>query len=378
MREMPVKVRAPAYVQAQHPSHTRERRTWRISSPQRRPRSHHSRHASRRNHRPAFSECRRPASRLAVCDVRGVCGDYFLRLEDRLDAIPQIHAGSFFLRRYFFIGSDWFRLRIWRSGGHVFCRAPPHRCVWTPGARCFWKIILAGLFAWNCGNQSSGWTDFSVWRLFFRVAGIAWPRDRALGRFVGAVPAFRRFVRGISLSRLQLVYPRIRHRFLAGCDSLSLLFAAVHLQNSGEGSYRCRRRFRSWNAMVFLYTADWQPVVRRGNARGLRLRRNFSLFRSGQRHAPARPPFRTQRCKDRHGLPEELSARKASVFDFLLLFIFFYVIHRLYPASCRATLTAIQSPIRPVPTQIPASLPEPWPAAVFPSALPAWSGARAR
>jgi uncharacterized protein len=113
---------------------------------------------------------------------------------------------------------------------------------------------------------------------------------------------------------------------------LSLLFAAVHLQNSGEG--------RIGVAAVFVVGMLWCFSIRRtGNlwfAVGM-----HAAFDFGETFLYSVPDSGML-------LPGHLSSAtlqgpawltggsvgpEASVFDFLLLLISFYVIHRLYPAS---------------------------------------------
>src|SRR6202140_976395 len=113
---------------------------------------------------------------------------------------------------------------------------------------------------------------------------------------------------------------------------LSLLFAAVHLENSGEGRvgvagvfvvgllwcFTVRRTGSLWFAVgmqaafdfgeTFLYSVPDSGVVLPGHLSNATL------------HGPA-------------WLTGGTVGPEASVFDFVLLFIFFYVIHRLYPAN---------------------------------------------
>jgi membrane protease YdiL (CAAX protease family) len=112
---------------------------------------------------------------------------------------------------------------------------------------------------------------------------------------------------------------------------LSLLFAAVHWQNSGEG--------RAGVAAVFVVGMLWCLTVRRTGSLWLAVGMHaafdfgetflYSVPDSGMifpghlsNATLAGPPWLTGGTVG----PE------ASVFDFLILFILFYVIHRLYPA----------------------------------------------
>src|SRR6202051_411571 len=113
---------------------------------------------------------------------------------------------------------------------------------------------------------------------------------------------------------------------------LSLLFAAVHLENSGEGlvgvagvfvvgmlwCFTVRRTGSLWFAVgmhaafdfgeTFLYSVPDSGMVLPGHLSDATL------------HGPA-------------WLTGGTVGPEASVFDFVLLFIFFYLIHRLYPAN---------------------------------------------
>jgi membrane protease YdiL (CAAX protease family) len=112
---------------------------------------------------------------------------------------------------------------------------------------------------------------------------------------------------------------------------LSLLFAAVHLQNSGEG--------RVGVAGVFVVGLLWCFTVRRTGSLWLAVGMH-AAFDFGETFLYSVPDSGMV-------LPGHLSdatlqgpawltggsvGPEASVFDFVLLFILFYVIHRLYPA----------------------------------------------
>lgn len=112
---------------------------------------------------------------------------------------------------------------------------------------------------------------------------------------------------------------------------LSLLFGAVHLQNSGEG--------RTGVAAVFVVGMLWCFSVRRTGSLWFAVGMH-AAFDFGETFLYSVPDSGML-------LPGHLSnatmqgpawltggtvGPEASVFDFLLLFIFFYVIHRLYPA----------------------------------------------
>lgn len=113
---------------------------------------------------------------------------------------------------------------------------------------------------------------------------------------------------------------------------LSLLFAAVHLQNNGEG--------RIGVAAVFVVGMLWCFTVRRTGSLWFAVGMH-AAFDFGETFLYSVPDSGML-------LPGHLSnatmqgpawltggsvGPEASVFDFLLLFICFYVIHRLYPAS---------------------------------------------
>jgi membrane protease YdiL (CAAX protease family) len=112
---------------------------------------------------------------------------------------------------------------------------------------------------------------------------------------------------------------------------LSLLFAAVHLQNSGEGLIGV--------AAVFVVGMLWCFTVRRTGSLWFAVGMH-AAFDFGETFLYSVPDSGML-------LPGHLSnatmqgpawltggsvGPEASVFDFLLLFIFFFVIHRLYPA----------------------------------------------
>jgi membrane protease YdiL (CAAX protease family) len=115
---------------------------------------------------------------------------------------------------------------------------------------------------------------------------------------------------------------------------LSLLFGAVHLQNSGEG--------RVGVAAVFVVGMLWCFAVRRTGSLWFAVGMH-AAFDFGETFLYSVPDSGMV-------LPGHLSnatmqgpawltggtvGPEASVFDFLLLFILFYVIHRLYPAAPR-------------------------------------------
>ena len=113
---------------------------------------------------------------------------------------------------------------------------------------------------------------------------------------------------------------------------LSLLFAVVHLQNSGEG--------RIGVAAVFVVGMLWCLTVRRTGslwlAVGMHAAYDFGetflysvpdsgmIFPGHLSSATLRGPA---------WLTGGTVGPEASLFDFLILFILFYVIHRLYPAN---------------------------------------------
>jgi len=116
---------------------------------------------------------------------------------------------------------------------------------------------------------------------------------------------------------------------------LSLLFAGVHLQNSGEG--------RVGVAGVFVVGMLWCFAVRRTGSLwlpvGMHAAFDFgeTFFYSVPDSGMVLPGHLSNATL--HG-PAWLTGGsvgpEASVFDFVLLFISFYVIHRLYPANQNA------------------------------------------
>ncbi|MDQ1410160.1 MAG: protease family protein, partial [Acidobacteriaceae bacterium] len=113
---------------------------------------------------------------------------------------------------------------------------------------------------------------------------------------------------------------------------LSLLFAAVHLQNSGEG--------RVGVAAVFVVGLLWCFTVQRTGslwfAVGMHAAFDFgeTFFYSVPDSGMLLPGHLSDATL--HG-PAWLTGGsvgpEASLFDFVLLFFFFYVIHRLYPPN---------------------------------------------
>jgi membrane protease YdiL (CAAX protease family) len=111
---------------------------------------------------------------------------------------------------------------------------------------------------------------------------------------------------------------------------LSLLFAAVHLQNSGEG--------RVGVASVFVVGLLWGFTVRRTGSLwfAVGMHAAFDFGETFLYSAPDSGMVLPGHLSDAtlHG-PAWLTGGsvgpEASLFDFVLLFIFFYVIHRLYP-----------------------------------------------
>jgi len=142
--------------------------------------------------------------------------------------------------------------------------------------------------------------------------------------FVGLFEEF--LFRGYSLSTLVSGIG-----FWPAAVVLSLLFAAVHLQNSGEGFIGV--------AAVFVVGMLWCFTIRRTGSLWFAVGMH-AAFDFGETFLYSVPDSGML-------LPGHLSnatmqgpawltggsvGPEASVFDFLLLFIFFYVIHRLYPA----------------------------------------------
>jgi hypothetical protein len=113
---------------------------------------------------------------------------------------------------------------------------------------------------------------------------------------------------------------------------LSLLFAAVHLQNSGEG--------RVGVAGVFVVGLLWCFALRRTGSLWLPVGMHaaFDFGETFFYSVPDSGMLLPGHLSDAtlHG-PAWLTGGsvgpEASVFDFVLLFVFFYVIHRLYPAK---------------------------------------------
>jgi membrane protease YdiL (CAAX protease family) len=113
---------------------------------------------------------------------------------------------------------------------------------------------------------------------------------------------------------------------------LSLLFAAVHLQNSGEGLVGV--------AGVFVVGLLWCFSVRRTGslwfAVGMHAAFDFgeTFFYSVPDSGMVMPGHLSDATlHGRAWLTGGSVGPEASVFDFILLFILFYVIHRLYPAN---------------------------------------------
>ena len=157
---------------------------------------------------------------------------------------------------------------------------------------------------------------------------------------------------------------------------LSFFFAAVHFQNSGEGlagvagvfvvgmlwCFTVRRTGTLWFAVgmhaaydfgeTFLYSVPDSGMVFPGH------------LSSASLHGPA-------------WLTGGTVGPEASVFDFLIFFLLFFVIHRLYPARKPADqdFAALQ---RAKSKRIPISLHNFAPAEVFGVELPAWRGAHAQ
>jgi membrane protease YdiL (CAAX protease family) len=113
---------------------------------------------------------------------------------------------------------------------------------------------------------------------------------------------------------------------------LSLLFAAVHLQNSGEG--------RVGVASVFVVGLLWCFTVRRTGSLwfAVGMHAAFDFGETFLYSAPDSGMVLPGHLSDAtlHGpvwLTGGSVGPEASLFDFVLLFIFFYVIHRLYPPN---------------------------------------------
>ena len=113
---------------------------------------------------------------------------------------------------------------------------------------------------------------------------------------------------------------------------LSLLFAAVHLENSGEG--------RVGVAGVFVVGLLWCFTVRRTGSLWLAVGMHaaFDFGETFLYSVPDSGMVLPGHLSDAtlHGpvwLTGGSVGPEASVFDFVLLFILFYVIHRLYPAN---------------------------------------------
>jgi membrane protease YdiL (CAAX protease family) len=120
---------------------------------------------------------------------------------------------------------------------------------------------------------------------------------------------------------------------------LSLLFAAVHLENSGEG--------RVGVAGVFVVGLLWCFTVRRTGSLWLAVGMHaaFDFGETFLYSVPDSGMVLPGHLSDAtlHGpvwLTGGTVGPEASVFDFVLLFILFYVIHRLYPANKNPQQTA--------------------------------------
>src|SRR6202166_4689168 len=113
---------------------------------------------------------------------------------------------------------------------------------------------------------------------------------------------------------------------------LSVLFAAVHLENSGEG--------RVGVAGVFVVGLLWCFTVRRTGSLwfAVGMHAAFDFGETFLYSVPDSGVVLPGHLSDAtlHGpawLTGGTAGPEASVFHFVLLFIFFYVIHRLYPAN---------------------------------------------
>src|ERR1700726_2427869 len=120
--------------------------------------------------------------------------------------------------------------------------------------------------------------------------------------------------------------------FWLAASLLSLLFAAVHLENSGEG--------RVGVAGVFVVGMLWCFTVRRTGSLwfAVGMHAAFDFGETFLYSVPDSGMVMPGHLSDAtlHGpawLTGGTVGPEASVFDFVLLFIFFYVIHRLYPAN---------------------------------------------
>jgi hypothetical protein len=120
--------------------------------------------------------------------------------------------------------------------------------------------------------------------------------------------------------------------FWLAASLLSLLFAAVHLENSGEG--------RVGVAGVFVVGMLWCFTVRRTGSLwfAVGMHAAFDFGETFLYSVPDSGMVLPGHLSDAalHGpawLTGGTVGPEASVFDFVLLFIFFYVIHRLYPAN---------------------------------------------
>jgi uncharacterized protein len=120
--------------------------------------------------------------------------------------------------------------------------------------------------------------------------------------------------------------------FWLASSLLSLLFAAVHLENSGEG--------RVGVAGVFVVGMLWCFTVRRTGSLwfAVGMHAAFDFGETFLYSVPDSGMVLPGHLSDAtlHGpawLTGGTVGPEASVFDFVLLFIFFYVIHRLYPAN---------------------------------------------
>jgi len=120
--------------------------------------------------------------------------------------------------------------------------------------------------------------------------------------------------------------------FWLAASLLSLLFAAVHLENSGEG--------RVGVAGVFVVGMLWCFTVRRTGSLwfAVGMHAAFDFGETFLYSVPDSGMVLPGHLSDAtlHGpawLTGGTVGPEASVFDFVLLFIFFYVIHRLYPTN---------------------------------------------
>ena len=131
----------------------------------------------------------------------------------------------------------------------------------------------------------------SAFGVFLREPRRAWWSDREVGCFLGRIFPRGRSVRGISFPRLRFVHSGRRHRFLARRCSACRCIRMGSQTQFRRGLGRSRRRGFRGLVLGIHSEAYGKPVVCARHARGLRFRRDVSVFCSGQRNDFSGPSF---------------------------------------------------------------------------------------